>query len=75
MAFRGGRKVDSRSGANAQHRFKNPFALIAQADDGGRILVCEAVGEFSRGGTRGPDVGRVHDPVESTLDGGLIDLF
>ena len=46
--------------------------IVAQTDDGGRILALETAGELSRRSTRSRQIGRVHDLVESALDPRLI---
>src|SRR5438046_7313530 len=48
--------------------------IVAQTDDGGRILALETAGELSRRSTRSRQIGRVHDLVENALDLSLIGL-
>jgi hypothetical protein len=46
--------------------------IVAQADNGGRILLMEAFRKPIRGGSGGGEIGRIHDLVQSPFDLGLI---
>src|SRR5712691_3918940 len=49
--------------------------VVAQAGNGSRILVGEAIGEFSSSSAGGRGVGGVHDLAQGALDRWLIGLF
>src|SRR2546422_5685525 len=49
--------------------------VVAQAGNSCRIFILEAVGELAGSSAGGRCVGRIHDLMQSALDGWLIGLF